>query len=160
MIIREANTKDISEILKLNETEVPHVGSIRRKDFLKFLEIASNFIVMDIEGEIAGFMISLREGGDYGSVNYKFFNNHYKKFEYVDRIVIKEEFKGKGLGRKLYEFLFDNNETHLVCCEVNLKPENPDSMAFHEKLGFKEKSKMITDDGKKMVSMLVRNQNS
>lgn len=156
MRIRKANTKDISEILKLNEKEVPHVGSIRRKDFLKFLEIASNFIVMDIEGEIAGFMISLREGADYGSVNYKFFKNHYEKFEYVDRIVIKEEFKGKGLGRKLYEFLFHNNETHLVCCEVNLKPENPDSMAFHEKLGFKEKSKMITEDGKKMVSMLVR----
>jgi|TARA_R110001599_G_scaffold84130_2_gene226746 predicted GNAT superfamily acetyltransferase len=157
MIIREANTKDISEILKLNEAEVPHVGSIRRKEFLKFLEIASNFIVIDIEGEIAGFMISLREGADYGSVNYKFFINHYKNFEYVDRIVIKEEFKGKGMGRKLYEFLFEKNETGLVCCEVNVKPQNPDSMAFHQKLGFKEKSKLITEGGKKIVSMLVRN---
>ncbi|MBR9917439.1 GNAT family N-acetyltransferase [bacterium] len=160
MIIREAITKDISEIWKLNEAEVPHVSSIRRKDFLSFLEIASNFVVIDIDGEIAGFMISLREGADYGSVNYKFFNNHYRQFEYVDRIVIKEEFKGNGMGRKLYEFLFDKNETDLVCCEVNVKPPNPDSMAFHQKLGFKEKSKLITENGKKMVSMLVRDQNS
>lgn len=159
MVIRKAITKDISEIRKLNEAEVPHVSSIRRKDFLSFLEIASNFVVIDIDGEIAGFMISLREGADYGSVNYKFFNNHYRQFEYVDRIVIKEEFKGNGMGRKLYEFLFDKNETDLVCCEVNVKPQNPDSMAFHQKLGFKEKSKLITEDGKKVVSMLVKNQN-
>ncbi len=158
MTIRIANTKDISEILRLNEAEVPHVSSIRRKDFLKFLEIASNFIVVEVEGRIAGFLISLREGTDYGSVNYKFFLNHYGKFEYVDRIVIKDEFKRKGLGRKLYEFLFEKNETDLVCCEVNLKPQNPDSVAFHQKLGFKEKSKLITNSGEKMVSMLVRDQ--
>jgi predicted GNAT superfamily acetyltransferase len=159
MRIREANTKDISELQKLNEAEVPHVGSIRRKDFLKFLEIASHFVVIEKAGAIAGFMISLREGADYGSVNYQFFLNHYEEFEYVDRIVIKKEYHGQGMGRKLYEYLFDANETPIVCCEVNLKPENPNSMSFHGKMGFKEKGKLITNGGEKMVSMLVRSFN-
>jgi len=156
MNIRQANSNDLAMIRRLNEAEVPNVNSIRRKDFLYFLKMASNFVVIESNREIAGFMISLREGVDYGSVNYKFFNNHYRQFEYVDRIVIKEEFKGKGMGRKLYDFLFEKNETDLVCCEVNVKPQNPDSMAFHQKLGFNEKSKLITEDGAKVVSLMVK----
>ena len=156
MRIRKANTKDISVIQKLNEAEVPHVGSIRRKDFLRFLEISSHFVVIEIGEEIAGFMIFLREGVEYQSPNYGFFVNHYTKFEYVDRIVIKKEFQGQGLGKKLYNYLFKLNETPLVCCEVNIKPENPNSMAFHKKMGFKEKGKLITHNGNKVVSMLVR----
>ncbi|HAW81213.1 MAG TPA: GNAT family N-acetyltransferase, partial [Balneola sp.] len=73
MRIRKANTKDISEIRKLNEAEVPHVGSIKRKDFLRFLEISSHFVVIEEGGEIAGFMIVLREGMEYESPNYGFF---------------------------------------------------------------------------------------
>ncbi|HAH49799.1 MAG TPA: GNAT family N-acetyltransferase [Balneola sp.] len=157
MRIRKANTKDISEIRKLNEAEVPHVGSIKRKDFLRFLEISSHIVVIEEGGEIAGFMIVLREGMEYESPNYGFFVNHFPKFEYVDRIVIKEEFQGQGLGKKLYNYLFKANETPMVCCEVNVKPENPTSMAFHKKMGFKEKGKLITDSGNKVVSMLVRN---
>lgn len=156
MNIRDANTNDLAIIHKFNEGEVPNVNSIRRKDFLNFLKIASNFVVIESNGEIAGFMITLREAAEYKSLNYQFFSNHYKEFEYVDRIVINEKFQGRGLGRKLYDFLFENSEAELLCCEVNMKPQNPGSMAFHQKLGFNEKSKLITEDGAKVVSLLIK----
>ena len=156
MKIRKANKSDIKELQKLNEAEVPHVGSIGTKNWLHFLEIASNFVVLQSENELAGFIISLREGKDYGSLNYQFFINHYDEFEYVDRIVVAKGFQGQGLGRKLYEYVFSKNETSIVCCEVNVKPENPNSHAFHQRLGFKERSRMSTEGGEKIVSMLVR----
>jgi len=155
--IRKANNKDITRIDLLNEGEVPHVTSIGEKDWLHFLEIASEFVVVEHEGKIIGFMVSLREGVDYKSLNYNFFINHFKKFEYVDRIVISKEYQGNGFGRKLYEYLIEQNETPILCCEVNSKPANPDSYAFHERMGFHEKSKMITEAGEKVVSLMVRN---
>lgn len=156
MKIRKANISDIKELQKLNEAEVPHVGSIGTKNWLHFLEIASNFVVLQSDNKLAGFIITLREGKDYGSFNYQFFINHYEEFEYVDRIVVAKEFQGQGLGRKLYEYIFSRNETSIICCEVNIKPENPNSIAFHEKMGFTEKSKMITKRREKIVSLLVR----
>ena len=56
----------------------------------------------------------------------------------------------------MYEYLFETNKTNVVTCEVNVKPENPNSLAFHKKMGFKEKSKMVTNGGEKVVSLLVR----
>jgi predicted GNAT superfamily acetyltransferase len=156
MEIRKANKTDLPQINLLNEGEVPHVTSIDTEDWLHFLEIASNFIVIDHQGEVIGFMVSLREGQDYTSINYNFFVNHFDEFEYVDRIVISKEHQNIGLGRKLYEYLFENNSTPITCCEVNVKPVNANSLAFHERLGFSEKSKMITSDGAKIVSLLVR----
>jgi hypothetical protein len=156
MEIRKANKTDIPKINLLNEGEVPHVTSIKNEDWFHFLEIASNFVVIDLQGEVIGFMVSLREGQDYSSINYNFFVNHFDEFEYVDRIVVSKEHKKKGLGRKLYEYLFANNSTPITCCKVNLKPSNENSLQFHNRLGFSEKSKMITGGGDKIVSLLVR----
>tara|TARA_R110002124_G_scaffold183735_6_gene351209 strand:- start:91 stop:570 length:480 start_codon:yes stop_codon:yes gene_type:complete len=156
MEIRRASKSDIKEINKLNEAEVPHVTSISEKDWLHLLEIASNFVVLEHERNLLGFMVTIRERENYDSFNYQFFDNHFEKFEYVDRIVISKQYQGKGLGRKLYEYLFETNKTNVVTCEVNVKPENPNSLAFHKKMGFKEKSKMVTNGGEKVVSLLVR----
>jgi predicted GNAT superfamily acetyltransferase len=156
MEIRKANKTDLPQINLLNEGEVPHVTSINNEDWLHFLEIASNFVVIDHQGEVIGFMVSLREGQDYTSINYNFFVNHFDEFEYVDRIVISKEHQKKGLGKKLYKYLFENNKTPITCCEVNVKPANDNSLQFHARLGFSEKSKMITSGGDKIVSLLVR----
>lgn len=156
MEIRKANKTDLPQINFLNEGEIPHVTSINNEDWLHFLEIASNFVVIDYQEEVIGFMVSLREGQDYKSINYNFFVNHFDEFEYVDRIVISKKYQNLGLGRKLYEYLFENNNTPITCCEVNVKPANENSLQFHTRLGFLEKSKMITAGGDKIVSLLVR----
>ncbi|MEP1140185.1 MAG: GNAT family N-acetyltransferase [Balneola sp.] len=156
MKIRQANTEDLTMIRLLNESEVPHVNSIGEGDFIHFLDIASKFLVLEYGNEIAGFIITIREGKKYDSLNYQFFVNHYEKFEYVDRVVIKKEFQGKGFGKRLYEYLFETTETDIITCEVNILPENPGSMAFHKKMGFQDKGKLITSGGEKKVSLLVR----
>ena len=72
----------------------------------------------------------------------------------MDRIIVGEAARGRGLARRLYEHLFDlaRNEGHdRVGCEVNLNPPNPGSDAFHAKLGFKEVGQAVLYGGAKTV---------
>ena len=82
----------------------------------------------------------MREGQDYDSLNYDFFNSQDYPFLYVDRIAIKDGHRRKGLGRKIYEKTIEiaKELDVITCCEVNTIPRNEPSLAFHENFGFKE----------------------
>jgi uncharacterized protein len=65
-----------------------------------------------------------------------------------------------GLGKALYNKVFDQAKTQglsLVTCEVNILPPNPESMAFHSKLGFRPVGEQDTDKGAKRVCLLAKN---
>lgn len=156
MKIRSATKNDLKEVLRLNEAALPHVSSVKLKDMKHFLNIASSFLVVEEGGEVAGFMIVLQKGADYGSLNYAFFCNNYEDFEYVDRIVIAESFRGKMFGTTLYQYLFEKSDQAIITCEVNLEPPNPQSMVFHKGLGFNQVAEIRTEKGKKSVAMMVK----
>jgi predicted GNAT superfamily acetyltransferase len=156
MKIRLAQKSDLPKVLELNEAALPHVSKVQLSDMDRFLKQADPFLVIESDNELAGFMIVLQSGLDYGSLNYAFFNNHYDNFDYVDRIVIAEPFRGKSFGTALYHHLFENSDKKYVTCEVNIKPPNPLSMAFHNKLGFNQVAEQVTENGEKSVSMLVK----
>lgn len=40
-----------------------------------------------------------------------------------------------------------------VTCEVNIRPPNPESLAFHDRQGFVEVGTQETEDGRKTVSL-------
>mgnify|MGYP003118946005 FL=1 len=90
MNIRKAQQEDLPKILEINEASVPHVSSVELSDMKRFLDDANPFLVVEVEAEVAGFMIVLQKGLDYQSLNYKFFCDNYDDFNYVDRIAIKE----------------------------------------------------------------------
>ncbi|MDZ7807867.1 MAG: GNAT family N-acetyltransferase [Gracilimonas sp.] len=156
MKIRLARKSDLPKILEFNEAALPHVSKVQLADMDRFLEQADPFLVIESDSELAGFMIVLQSGLDYSSLNYAFFNNHFDNFDYVDRIVIAEAFRGKKLGTSLYNHLFENTDKKYVTCEVNIKPPNPASLAFHNKLGFNKVAEQVTEKGQKSVSMLVK----
>lgn len=156
-MIRNAHNSDLKSIHSLNESVLPHVNSIPISDFEEFMEISSFFLVIEKEGEVAGFMIVLGPAQNYDSENYQYFSSNFGSFDYVDRIVIGEAFRGKGLGAELYQYLFENTQEKRVCCEVNIKPPNPKSIQFHQMLGFEEVDQHFSEGGKKFVSLMVRN---
>lgn len=158
MKIRLARKNDLPKVLELNEAALPHVSKVKLTDMDRFLKQADPFLIVESEdGDIAGFMIVLKPDLDYSSLNYAFFNNNYDNFDYVDRIVIGEDYRGRDFGTSLYKHLFGSSDKKYVTCEVNLKPPNPESLAFHNKLGFSKVAELVTDNGKKRVSMLVKN---
>jgi predicted GNAT superfamily acetyltransferase len=92
-------------------------------------------------GEIDAFMLALDQGADYDSPNFLWFRSRYPRFVYVDRIVVASSARGQGHARRLYHDLFEQAERaghERICCEVNIRPPNPISDAFHSALGFVE----------------------
>lgn len=157
MNIRDATRNDLPKILELNQASVPQVGDVGMEQMEYFLNKAKNFWVIEGDDEIAGFMVVLQPGLDYSSMNYSFFCNNYSDFDYVDRIVVAEDFRGKKIGTALYKKLFDDSDKAIVTCEVNIKPPNPDSIAFHVSLGFKKVAEMRVNHGEKEVALLIKN---
>jgi predicted GNAT superfamily acetyltransferase len=90
------------------------------------------------DDEIVGFIICMREGSVYRSENYKFFVQKLKKFLYVDRVAIDEQYRRAGLGQAIYENIFIHAAKNdlPIALEVNTQPVNQPSLNFHEKMGF------------------------
>ena len=139
--IEEPDKETLEVLYSLNQENTPEVGSLSSTESLKNLIQLSaiNFFVLH-EEEIIGFIICLREGSDYHSLNYKFFSNSEHKFLYIDRVVIKDSFRRKGAGTFLYNHLSSiaYKENLPLCCEVNTIPKNIASLNFHAKNGFIE----------------------
>lgn len=170
----------IDEVLALNEHWVPHVGSIGRDALRALVEAADLAVVAvpsgsgdggdpeggDLEGgAVDGFLILIAPGADYASPNYRYFQDRLDTgaapgpFRYVDRIAVSPRAQGRGLGRVLYDAAVERAVAvgaAEVTCEVNLEPPNPDSLAFHDRLGFVPVGTQWTYDGTVRVQLMAR----
>ncbi len=106
-----------------------------------------------------GFLIAFDQDAPYTSPNFLWFKARYDRFVYVDRIIVAEHARGRGLARTFYEGLFDRARAaghERVVCEVNLDPPNPGSVAFHAALGFVEVGQAVLENGKRVSYMECR----
>jgi predicted GNAT superfamily acetyltransferase len=110
-------------------------------------------------GEVDAFILALDQDAPYDSPNFHWFRDRYPRFVYVDRIVVVPSARGRGYARLLYEDLFDRaaaaGHTRVVS-EVNSRPANPRSDAFHGALGFAEVGSASIHNDSKTVRYLLR----
>lgn len=158
-LIRDANTEDLDAALALNESEIPHVGSLTMDSLRGFHAEAAYFrLACDDHNNILAVLIGLAPGTAYASLNYRWFNERYEKFAYIDRVAVAQQARRCGIAQALYGDFERQSASwaeHL-CCEVNLVPENPVSMAFHRRLGFEQVGTLETQNGAKKVALLMR----
>ncbi len=145
-------------LLALNEDAVPHVNSLSLAK-LSVLHQQSVYlgVARDAAGAVAGFLLALGENADYASENYRYFQRRYPRFLYVDRIAVSAGYQRAGVGTALYRGLLAAcaADYPLLACEVNLRPPNPTSLAFHQRMGFKPIGEQDTEKGSKCVCMMV-----
>ena len=146
---------ELAEVLLLNESAVPHVSSIDEVEMQWFADHAAFFDVARIDGDLAGFLIGLRPGTSYKSVNYRWFCEHYNDFAYVDRVVVAAQARRLGVAETLYKkFAESQSGVPRMTCEVNVRPTNPVSMRFHEQQGFRQVGTQESEGGTKTVAMM------
>lgn len=161
LAIRDASERDEAFILALNAASRPAVSDMSRDDYREIVGWARCVLVAERDGEPCGFLILIAPGSAYDSDNYGWFEARFDSHLYIDRIAIAEHAKGRGVGRALYEeavrIAHGNGDLRLTC-EVNVDPPNPQSMAFHERLGFRHLHTRPSGDSKpqKIVAMMVR----
>jgi hypothetical protein len=120
----------------------------------------SELTVAVTEGkDLLGFVLTLLPGVGYASENYRWFSERYNEFIYVDRIVVSEQARNRGVGVELYRLVTEyagKNGVPRVLCEVNLEPPNPGSLRFHKRIGFVEVGEQRTKGGTYRVSLLAK----
>lgn len=158
MMIRQAAHYDLEDLLRLNQSEVPHVGDIDMARINHLFDEAAWFPVLEIEGTLAGFVIVLDHTANYDSLNFLWFKERYKRFSYVDRIAVSPGFRRRGVAGMLYDDCTRfgaANHLPLLALEYNIIPPNPVSAAFHKAYGFREVGRRRDGETSKEVSMQI-----
>ncbi|WP_127523449.1 GNAT family N-acetyltransferase [Mesorhizobium sp. Z1-4] len=122
-------------------------------------QLVKTAFAADCVDRAAALLIAFDQTADYDSPNFGWFRERYARFVYVDRIVVDAGHQGRGLARRLYEGLFQKAQAaghDRVVCEVNSQPPNPESDAFHARLGFEEVGRADLQHGAKSVRYLMR----
>lgn len=156
MIIADIAPSDLPEVHALNESSVPHVSSVSADEIRWFSEHAHHFRVARIDGQLAGFLIGLRAGLNYASSNYRWFSDNYDDFGYVDRVAVSKNARRQRVASRLYADFADTLQgaVDVMTCEVNLRPANDASMAFHLLQGFAQVASQETEGGSKEVALM------
>jgi predicted GNAT superfamily acetyltransferase len=154
--IRTIQPPEHAWALALNNAEVPHVSGYTAETFPRLVDMAAWAPVALLGNRPVGFAIVFLAGSPYASENYRWVAARHSRFAYLDRIVVDPACRGQGIGAALYGKVIEFGRTRapILTCEVNEDPPNPESMQFHEKLGFRELGKQQTEGGKKSVVML------
>lgn len=156
--LREYAPGDAAAVLRLNAESVA-VLSPMDADRLRLLAGMSSFhLVAVASAGVIGFVLGFTDGAAYDSVNYRWFTARYRRFLYLDRMVVAPAFRGCGVGRAFHAAA----ERHAVASgldwlvgEIDLDPPNPVSLSYHERLGFVEVGRQTLPSGK-VVSMRAR----
>lgn len=117
--ISKAKKKDVLAIVELEretweEFEVSNIYDVAVKVDLGYVFVAKD------DNKLIGAIIS-------------FLSN--KRFVYVEDIIIKKEYRGKGIGSKLYNKLINYVKMPI---RGLVSEEYKESQKLHEKLGFKK----------------------
>lgn len=157
--VRDAAPGDEEFILALNAASTPAVGDMTADDYREIAGWAYRVLIAEAGGKPAGFLILIRPGSDYPSDNYGWFEEQFDHHLYVDRIAVSKAAWGQGVGRSLYEEairIAAATGEKRITAEVNEDPPNPESMAFHAKLGFRHLLSRMSPRLGKVVAMLER----
>jgi predicted GNAT superfamily acetyltransferase len=120
--------------------------------------VAEAFVARRV-GVADALLLTFDQAADYDSPNFLWFRERYDAFVYVDRVVVADGARGRGLARRLYDDLFAAARAaghQRIVCEVNSHPPNPASDRFHAALGFVPVGTAAIHDGKKTVTYLER----
>jgi predicted GNAT superfamily acetyltransferase len=159
--LRDLADEHLAAALALNNECVPAVSPLDRPELARLVGLTSVSLVAEVDGSFAGFCMVMPPGVDYASLNYRWFSTRapglgFDTFAYLDRIAVAPSARRLGVGRALYDHLAATlrRQVPVLFCEVNLRPRNDASLAFHAAIGFREVGQQDTDGGAKRVSLL------
>ena len=156
--IRRTEERDYPFLLQLNEENVAVLSPMDQVMLERFADGAELLLTAEADDRPAAFLIALREQfTGYGSENYRWFQENYARFLYIDRVVVHRPYRGLGIGRDLYREVFHRAQitgVPFVTAEVDTVPYNEASLKFHAAMGFREVGAQVIRGGRVQVSLL------
>lgn len=134
--MQAADEASLDALLLLNNAHAADLSLLSKARLRELIE--ASFVAWQLPIARA-LLLAMDPHSSYDGAHYLWFRARYERFVYVDRIVVKDEERGKGVARSMYRALFASAHAaghRRVACEVNSAPPNPASDAFHAALGF------------------------
>ena len=157
-IIRPIEPSAFLKVLEINNSNIPALSELTLEKLHYLVEHSLHALVVE-HHTLVGFCITFAPNAPYDSLNYLWFCERYEQFVYLDRIAFTSKAQGMGLGKLLYQhietLMCDSKLEYPLCCEVNLEPPNPDSLRFHQSIGFVQKG-ILFIHSKYQTSMLIK----
>src|SRR5690242_15912718 len=158
LTVRDVQAHELDAILALNNAAGSTILPLDGQGITRLAGYASYLRVAEADGQIAGFLLALRDGTPYDSPNYRWFSERYPEFVYIDRIVIARPFRRLGLGRVFYADVtsFAEVRVPVLTCEVFLEPRDDVSVLFHGTYGFQEVGQQTMAGVGRRVALLAK----
>lgn len=139
-VLRPMTDDDVPAVLRLNADHVELLAPMDAERLARLRKWATRSDVIQCDDETAGFVLVFGPGTDYDSENYRWFTERFgDRFDYLDRIVIDDRFRRRGLASAVYdEVEASAAPRERLVLEVNIDPPNEPSLAFHRGRGFVE----------------------
>jgi len=147
--VRPMESRDYDTVVAINQDALEGVGPLDRDSLAALVGEAEDALVLDDDGDIAGFVITLPPGADYDSSRYRWFEDRLEKdYVYLDRIVVAATHRRQGVASRLNEAIEGDKPIGLEIYETN-----DGSIAFHQTRGYEEVGR-LTHEGKVNLMML------
>jgi uncharacterized protein len=145
--LRPLRDDDVDQVLALNQANVEMLAPLDEPGLRRLQGFADRFDVVQVDGEFAGFVVTMTPGTEYDSPYYGWFSENIDGFYYLDRIVLDPRHRRVGLGGFVYDEMERSASTYgRMCLEVNLIPRNDASLAFHASRGYVELGRLGDDE--------------
>ena len=156
MQIRPLVDGDEAAVMSLNEESVEYLSPMTADSLQRLRVVTEHALVCEVDGQVAGFAVAYEPGADYPSINYRWHEQRFDDFLYLDRIAVNASFRRRGVASALYDAMEGTAAPHgRMVCEVYSEPPNHQSLAFHERRGYREVGHLMQANGHECV-MLVK----
>lgn len=141
--LRPLTAADHAALLRLNAENWPAVAPIGARDLPWLLAGASvQQVAVDAHGHVVGYLLAFARASTYDDTEIAELRRLIAEpFLYICQVALARAHRGRGIGRAFYAAVAEvarAQGARFLCCDVNLDPPNPESLAFHARLGFRQ----------------------
>src|SRR5882724_6375960 len=159
--IRPLADGDRAALLRLNADNWPAVHTLDEATLGQLLGFGGHHLVAaDRSGGVLGYLLSFSSESGYDDTEIGELRRRLvEPFLYICQVAVARAHRQRRIGRAFYQAMTDiarRQGVGILCCDVNTNPPNPDSFAFHRRLGFAEIGSGIASNGM-AVAFLAKN---
>jgi predicted GNAT superfamily acetyltransferase len=153
--LRPMTDSDVSTVLALNAADVTALSPLDDERLTLLRKQSAHALIAEAGAEVVGFVLTFAPGSGYDSDNFAWFGQRYGSgFLYLDRIVIGSGHRRLGFAGRVYDALENEARAYgRLVCEVNSRPPNAASLAFHAVRGYAEVGHLAHGDDKVTVML-------
>jgi predicted GNAT superfamily acetyltransferase len=150
--LRPLAAADHATLLRLNAEGQPAVHPLDWPTLEELLAFEGHHqVAVDDTGAVLGYLLTFASVSAYADTEISELRRRVPEpFLYICQVVVAPAHRRRGIAGAFYAAAAGAARragAFVLCSDVNLDPPNPDSLAFHRRLGFKEIGRGTASNG-------------